>query len=149
MSNNKKFLFYFATITLSSLLSISLVTAKSANENNQKVSALATNGKSQHAHVVKLDDSNFEKTIERGVVIVDFYADWCKPCQRFIPIFNEVAAGMSGTLTFGKLNVDNAPKTVQKYGISSNPTLILFKDGKEVKRQTGFCDAKTLNAFIQ
>jgi len=97
----------------------------------------------------RLDNSNFETVIAKGVVLVDFYADWCSPCQKLGPIFEQAASEMSNTLTFAKANVDVASKASQKYKVTSIPTLILFKDGKEVKRRMGGCDMKTLQNFIK
>jgi thioredoxin 1 len=96
-----------------------------------------------------LDNINFESVIAKGIVVVDFYADWCSPCQKLGPIFEQVASEMSGSLTFAKANVDIASKASQKYKVVSIPTLILFKDGKEIKRRMGGCDMRTLQSFIK
>lgn len=103
----------------------------------------------QTEHWKHLDDSNFEATIANGVTIVDFYAEWCPPCRKFGPVFEQVAKEMSGTLTFAKANVDSIPKNSKKYQVASIPCIILFKDGKEVKRRVGVSDAATLKEFIQ
>ena len=95
-----------------------------------------------------LDDANFEATIAKGLVVVDFYADWCSPCQKLGPLFEQTASQMTGKLTFAKANVDIASRATQKYNVSSIPTLIIFKDGKELKRRTGGCDLKTLQSFV-
>ncbi|NGX41819.1 MAG: Thioredoxin [Chlamydiae bacterium] len=106
-------------------------------------------GKTQSAYVEKMNDTNFEAVIANGVVIVDFYADWCGPCKRFAPTFEKVAEEMYGTVAFGKLNVDEGVDASRSYKVSSIPTLILFKDGQEVKRRVGGCSAKELIVFIQ
>lgn len=97
----------------------------------------------------RLDNGNFESIIADGTVVVDFYADWCPPCQKLGPIFEQAASQMGDGMTFAKANVDVATKASQKYNVASIPTLILFKDGKEIKRRMGGCDMKTLQNFIK
>lgn len=98
---------------------------------------------------INVDDKNIDKVLtENPIVIVDFYADWCPPCRRFLPVFEQVAHEMQGKLIFGKLNVDYAQNSQKKYKASSIPTIIIFKNGKEVSRRTGGTDAQGLKAFI-
>lgn len=100
--------------------------------------------------VEELDDSNFQETIAQGVVIVDYHAKWCKPCKLFAPIFERVAREMLGKLTFGKLDIDEAPNARRLSTISSIPTIIAFKDGKEIKRKVGaFPNENAFREFIQ
>lgn len=94
--------------------------------------------------VKSLDDSNFDGVIANGTVIVDFYADWCGPCKKLAPFFEKAAGEMSNKATFAKVNIDNAPKTASKYHIATIPTVIVFKDGKEVRRRTGGSDQQTI-----
>lgn len=95
------------------------------------------------------NDSNFDDAISDGVVVVDFYADWCPPCKKFGPVFEEVAADLEGAAIFGKVNVDQGRKAANDHGVSSIPTIIIFKDGKEVKRKTGGSDAATFRAWVE
>lgn len=95
------------------------------------------------------NDSNFDDAITDGVVVVDFYADWCPPCRKFGPIFEEVAGDLEGAALFGKVNVDTGKKAANKHGVSSIPTIIIFKDGKEVKRRTGGTDADSFRAWVE
>ena len=71
-------------------------------------------------------------------VLVDFWAPWCGPCQTAGPVIEELAKEYEGKIKVGKLNVDENPKISEKYGILSIPTVIIFKNGEEVKRQVGF-----------
>ena len=71
-------------------------------------------------------------------VLVDFWAPWCGPCQTAGPVIEELAKEHEGKIKVGKLNVDENPQIGQKYGILSIPTVIIFKNGEEVKRQVGF-----------
>jgi thioredoxin 1 len=84
-----------------------------------------------------LTAQNFAHKTKDGVVLVDFWADWCMPCKMMAPILNEVAEATDGTATVYKLNVDEQQQVAAKYGIRNIPTMILFKDGKEVERIIG------------
>ena len=103
----------------------------------------------QASTVKHWDDSNLENAIADGVVVVDFFADWCPPCRKFGPVFEEVAGELEGAALFGKVNVDNGRKVSGKYNVSSIPTIIIFKDGKEIKRKTGGMDAATFRAWVE
>ncbi len=85
----------------------------------------------------KLDKSNFIDEINANITLVDFYADWCGPCKMIAPIIQEIANERTD-ITVGKVNVDNDAEIAIKYGVSSIPTLIVFKDGKETDRVVGF-----------
>lgn len=85
----------------------------------------------------KLDKSNFSDEINANITLVDFYADWCGPCKMIAPIIEEIANERTD-ITIGKVNVDNDAEIAIKYGVSSIPTLIVFKDGKETDRVVGF-----------
>ena len=85
----------------------------------------------------KLDKSNFIDEINANITLVDFYADWCGPCKMIAPIIEEIANERTD-ITVGKVNVDNDAEIAVKYGVSSIPTLIVFKDGKETDRVVGF-----------
>lgn len=98
--------------------------------------------------VISLDDQNFDAALQNDVMVLDVYADWCGPCKRFAPIFHQVATEMKGELVFAKMNVDQAPKTSSKLGVKSIPTIILFKNGQEVKRHIGGMNADGLKEFV-
>ena len=90
-------------------------------------------------------EKEFEKLIENDTV-VDFYATWCGPCKMFGPIFEEVANEKN--INFVKLDVDKYGDIARKYGVMSIPTIILFNDGKEVKRHTGFMSKDDFINFL-
>lgn len=117
-----------------------------AHANIQQVNL---DGYVQASSVEHWDDSNFDKAITDGIVVVDFYAEWCPPCRKFGPVFEEVAGELEGAALFGKVNVDNGRKVAGNYNVSSIPTVIIFKDGKEIKRKTGGMDAATFRAWVE
>jgi len=84
-----------------------------------------------------LTAQNFAHKTKSGVVLVDFWADWCMPCKMMAPILNDVAETAGGKATVYKLNVDEQKTIAAKYGIRNIPTMILFRDGKEVERIIG------------
>lgn len=84
--------------------------------------------------VTYLSSNDFNNFISEGVVIVDFYADWCGPCKKLKPIFSELALSYRGKAKFAKVNIDHSRSIGSKYSVKKIPTVILFKDGKEIKR---------------
>lgn len=95
-----------------------------------------------------LDDSNFQNEIAAGVTLVDFYADWCGPCRMIAPIVEELSNELQGQAKIAKLDIENAQKVTSSFGVTSIPTLILFKDGKEVKRIVGLRGKDDLKEMI-
>ncbi|MEI6884881.1 MAG: thioredoxin [Bacteroidota bacterium] len=84
-----------------------------------------------------LTDQNFQNKIKTGTVLVDFWAAWCMPCKLMVPVLNEVAEETGEKVTIAKVNVDEQKLTAARFGIRSIPTMILFQNGKEVKRIVG------------
>lgn len=87
--------------------------------------------------VKDLTDGTFDAAVSAGVSLVDFWATWCPPCRMQGPIIEKVAEALDGKALVAKIDVDANGQTASKYGVSSIPTLIIFKDGKEVKRFVG------------
>ncbi len=100
---------------------------------------------------LKLTDQNFDKKVIKAKepVLVDFWAPWCGPCQMAGPVIEELADEYEGRVKAGKLNVDENPKMALKYGVMSIPTVIIFKDGKEVKKQVGFSGKEAYKEMIE
>jgi thioredoxin 1 len=84
-------------------------------------------------------DDNFdqEALAAEGLVVVDFYADWCGPCKMMAPIVEELAEEYKGIVKIGKLNVDDAPNTASKYRVMSIPTMLLIKNKEIVETIVG------------
>ncbi|TET62886.1 MAG: thioredoxin [Candidatus Stahlbacteria bacterium] len=89
--------------------------------------------------VKELTDTNFPQEVEKSEIpyIVDFWAIWCAPCSMVAPILEEIAKEYDGKVKVGKVNVDNEIKTANEYGIQNIPTIMIFKQGKEVERIIG------------
>jgi len=115
----------------------------------QSVNATPSQPDSQ-ASVAHIDDQNFDKILSaNSVVVVDFYADWCTPCRRFLPVFEQVAEEMSQDALFAKVNIDHAPNVRNQCEAKSIPTIILFKNGKEIRRNVGLLDANGFRSFVK
>ncbi|MDT8391113.1 MAG: thioredoxin [Lentisphaeria bacterium] len=100
-------------------------------------------------NAIELTDTTFDKTIQSGVTLVDFWAPWCGPCRMQIPILADVAEAVGARAAVAKVNVDDAPAVAGRYGVRSIPTLILFKDGGAVNSFVGVQQKDTLLAAIE
>lgn len=82
---------------------------------------------------------NFEQEVigSKGVALVDFFAQWCGPCQMMSPTIDELAKELSGKAVIGKVDVDKSPELAGKFGVMSIPTIVIFRDGKEVNKIIG------------
>jgi len=90
-----------------------------------------------HKNILTLTEKNFQQQTKNKVVIVDFWAAWCAPCRMMAPILNDVADELSGNSAVGKINIEEQKSLADKFSVRSIPTLILFQNGKEVKRFVG------------
>lgn len=103
------------------------------------------------AGALSVQDHSFEQEVLKSdkVVVVDFWAPWCGPCQMLSPVLEEVAHELSDQVKVVKMNVDENPNTPGEYGISSIPTLILFKKGKAVSVKMGPMPKQKLQDWIK
>ena len=101
--------------------------------------------------VKEVSDSSFESDVlgSSKPVLVDFWAQWCTPCRMLAPTVEAVAQQYNQTATVVKLNVDDNPSTAQRYGIKGIPTLILFREGKEVERVVGATSKESITRMIE
>jgi len=94
--------------------------------------------------ILKLTEDNYDKATASGVVVVDFYADWCGPCHMMAPIIDEARGEFEGRAVFAKLNVDESKTIAMDNKVMGIPTLIFFKDGQIADRVTGVIEKTTL-----
>lgn len=99
---------------------------------------------------VKFTDDSFDKEVLKSSnpVLVDFWAEWCTPCQMVGPVVDELSKEYSGKVTVGKLNIDENAQTPGQYNVMSIPSLMIFKDGKPVKTFVGVQSKDTLKKGI-
>ena len=100
--------------------------------------------------VIHLTDSNFQAEVlqTNKPVLVDFWAPWCGPCRMIGPVVEDLAAENAGKAKVAKVNVDESPATASAYGITSIPTLMIFKDGKPIDQFVGLQSKAQLQAAL-
>ncbi|MBK5719353.1 thioredoxin [Dysgonomonas sp. Marseille-P4677] len=136
---NKKILFRGLSLALVALLMLysSNISAKILDE-----------PKKDKSPIVTLSASNYSGETAKGLVFVDFWAAWCGPCRKMAPILDEVASEYKNSVKIGKLNVDNYKKFAIDNGIQALPTIVVYKDGKEVDRIMGLVSKDKLVEII-
>ena len=99
---------------------------------------------------IKVNSANFDEVVlgSEKPVLVDFWATWCGPCKMIAPVVEELADEYADSLVVAKLDVDQAPDIAGRYGVMSIPTLLVFENGKEVKRTVGFQSKDKLKAWL-
>ena len=100
---------------------------------------------------IELNESNFDEVLVNSdiPVIIDFWAPWCGPCKMMGPVFEKTAQEFPLKTLFVKVNTENEQNLGARFGIRSIPTLMIFKDGKEVERVSGALDQTSLNTLIK
>ncbi|WP_321285920.1 thioredoxin [uncultured Sunxiuqinia sp.] len=97
-----------------------------------------------HKNIITLTDKNFQQKTKNKLVLVDFWASWCAPCKMMAPILNDVSEELNGNSYIGKVNIEQYQILAQKFKVRNIPTLILFRNGKEVGRFVGIKSKKYL-----
>jgi len=102
--------------------------------------------------VPELTNGEFEDFIKEGLVLVDFFADWCMPCLMMAPVIEELSEKFKGKIKFGKVNVADNEEIARKFNVSSIPNFTLLKDGKVVEQFVGSMSSEEfeekLNSFL-
>ena len=101
--------------------------------------------------VTEVRDNSFEQEVLKSDIptVVDFWAVWCGPCKMLAPVIDEVSEELAGKAKFVKVNVDENPMTASQFRIASIPTVMIFKDGKEVDTLVGFRPKDAIKAAIE
>jgi thioredoxin 1 len=101
--------------------------------------------------ILHVTDSSFEDDVLRSgePVLVDFWAEWCGPCKMIAPMLDEIAGEFKGKVKIAKINIDDNPKTPQRFSVRGIPTLILFKNGQVEGQKVGALRKADLAAFLE
>ncbi|HEX9164984.1 MAG TPA: thioredoxin [Gemmatimonadales bacterium] len=102
-------------------------------------------------YTVAVTDDTFVGTVEKGqgLVLVDFWAEWCGPCRMIAPSLEQLGQEYAGKVTIAKMDVDSNPKSPMRFNVRSIPTLMFFKDGKHVDTVIGAVPKTTLDQKIR
>ena len=98
--------------------------------------------------MIYVKDNNLEREVNEGKVLVDFFATWCGPCRMQAPILERVKEELGDQVEIYKLDVDENEQTAKQFGVMSIPTLVLFKDGKEVAKNVGLMSQEAVVDLI-
>src|ERR1051326_3892012 len=120
-------------------------------ESRKPRASIATRRSSMAGSYVTVTDQDFDQQVLKSPepVIVDYWAPWCGPCRAMAPVFEQMSVEYAGKLRFAKMNTDENPETPIKYGIQGIPTVIFFKNGREVNRMVGFGGPTALKRVIE
>ncbi len=101
--------------------------------------------------ILHVSDDSFDQDVlnAQGIVLVDYWAEWCGPCKMIAPLLDAVAEEYKGRLTVAKLNIDESPQTPQLYGVRGIPTLMIFKNGEVEATKVGALSKSQLIQFIE
>jgi thioredoxin 1 len=142
----------FISLLLLASLSIIWATSKMSKPQKKSSGGIDKNMESkQQPFILELTADNAQNTIAKaqGILVVDFYAEWCGPCKTLKPVFEEVATELKSNYMFAKLNIDSCKEVAQKYQITSIPTIIIFSNGNIAERINGLISKELLLEKIE
>ncbi|MFQ5759282.1 MAG: thioredoxin, partial [Candidatus Bathyarchaeia archaeon] len=126
------------------------IRAKKMRELMEKASGETTEQKDILSAPITVSDDSFDQAVQQyPLMVIDCWAAWCGPCRMIAPIIDELAKDYSGKVVFGKLNVDENPKTAMRFGVMSIPTLLIMKNGKEIDRIIGAVPKQSIEARLR
>ncbi len=128
-------------LPLIAVISLCIVASFAYRYHWNATDAKGTDGKSS---VIALTGNTFKQTITSGVSVIDFWAAWCGPCRLQAPIMEDLARRYAGRAVIAKVDVDADGRLAESYDIRNIPTVVIFKDGKEIKRFIGVTDENNL-----
>lgn len=99
--------------------------------------------------ITELNTKSFDEFTKKGIVFVDFFADWCMPCVMMTPIIEDLAQDFTGKIKFGKVNINDNQDLTRKFNVSSIPNFILFKEGKIVAQFVGAIDIEEIEEKLK
>jgi thioredoxin 1 len=100
------------------------------------------------AYITELNEQNYKSFTETGLVLVDIKAEWCNPCKVIGPFVDQISSDYQGRLLVGKLDADSARDLISELGVRNIPTLLLYKDGEIVERNTGMITKEKIEELI-
>jgi thioredoxin 1 len=100
------------------------------------------------AYITELNEQNYKNFTNEGLVLVDVWATWCNPCATIAPIIDQVSSDYVGKLSVGKLDADGAKEIITELGVRNIPTLLLYKDGVIVERNTGMVTKEKIEELV-
>jgi thioredoxin 1 len=101
------------------------------------------------AKLLQVTDENFHEALKAPSAVVEFWAEWCPGCKASMPTIEKIASELHGQVLVVGANIDNAPKATEEYNVASIPTIVFFKDGKEIHRTDGTVPYRKLIAEFQ
>jgi len=131
-------------------LELERIRAKKMRELMKRAAGEATEQKEISSAPITVSDADFDQVVQQyPLIVIDCWAAWCGPCRMIAPIVEELARDYAGRVVFGKLNVDENPKTAKRFDIMSIPTLLIMKNGKEVDRIIGAVPKQSIETKLR
>jgi len=113
------------------------------------LAACGSNKEQSDTNILTLNEDNFSKETESGVILVDFWASWCMPCKAMSPVISEIAAQTKGKIKVGKVDVDQNPGLAGRFNVQGIPNFIIFKDGQMVENLVGIQSKEALIGALE